>query len=85
MVEHAISVFKRVWTRMRRVTVDPFTGRATERYVNAAYCRLAGGASVEGHLAVVAANAVPEHMTQLDHLLRCVVWVCVCVCVCVCE
>ena len=55
----------------RRVTVDPLTGRATERYANAAHCRLAGGASVEAHLAAVAANALPEHMTQLDHLLRC--------------
>ena len=54
----------------RRVTVDPLTGRATERYANAAHCRLAGGASVEAHLAAVAANALPEHMTQLDHLLR---------------
>ena len=57
--------------RARRVTADPHTGRATERYVNAAHCRLAGGASVEAHLAAVAANALPEHMTQLDHLLRC--------------
>ena len=51
--------------------MDPLTGRATERYANAAHCRLAGGASVEAHLAAVAANALPEHMTQLDHLLRC--------------
>ena len=57
--------------RACRVTADPFTGRATERYANAAHCRLAGGASVEAHLAAVAANALPEHMTQLDHLLRC--------------
>ena len=54
----------------RRVTVDPYTGRATERYVNAAYCRLAGGAPLEAHLAAAAAHAVPEHLTQLDHLLR---------------
>jgi hypothetical protein len=54
----------------RRVTTDPHSGRATERYANAAYCRLAGGASVEAHLARVAAHALPEHMTQLDHLYR---------------
>ena len=56
---------------VRRVTLDPFTGRVTEYYANAAYCRLAGGASVEEHLAAVAARALPEHVTQLDHLLRC--------------
>ena len=73
--------------RARRVTADPHTGRATERYVNAAHCRRAGGSSVEAHLAAVAANALPEHMTQLDHLLRCGGSVCACafvrVCVCV--
>ena len=51
--------------------LDPDTGRVTEYYANAAYCRLAGGASVEGHLAAVAARALPEHVTQLDHLCRC--------------
>ena len=56
---------------VRRVTLDPSTGRVTEYYANAAYCRLAGGASVEEHLAAVAARALPEHVTQLDHLLRC--------------
>ena len=50
--------------------LDPDTGRVTEYYANAAYCRLAGGASVEGHLAAVAARALPEHVTQLDHLCR---------------
>ena len=69
------------------MTADPHTGRATERYANAAHCRLAGGASVEAHLAAVAANALPEHMTQLDHLLRCGGSVCACafvrVCVCI--
>ena len=52
------------------MTADPHTGRATERYANAAHCRLAGGASVDGYLAAVSAHALPEHMTQLDHLLR---------------
>ena len=51
--------------------MDPTTGRVTEYYANAAYCRLAGGAPVEEHLAAVAARALPEHVTQLDHLLRC--------------
>ncbi len=54
----------------RRVTTDPHSGRVTERYANAAYCRLAGGASVGAHLARVAAHALTEHMTQLDHLYR---------------
>jgi hypothetical protein len=52
------------------VTTDPHSGRATERYANVAFCRMAGGASVEAHLARVAAHALPEHMTQLDHLYR---------------
>ena len=56
---------------VRRVIIDPSTGQVTEYYANAAYCRLAGGASVEAHLAAVAARALPEHVTQLDHLLRC--------------
>ncbi len=56
---------------MYSTTVDPTTGRVTEYYANAAYCRLAGGAPVEEHLAAVAARALPEHVTQLDHLLRC--------------
>jgi hypothetical protein len=64
----------------RRVTTDPYSGRATERYANAAYCRLAGGASAVAHLARVAAHALPEHATQLDHLCRCAVWVCESVC-----
>ncbi len=50
---------------------DPSTGRTTEHYANEAYCRLAGGASVEAHLARVAAHALPEHATQLDYLCRC--------------
>ena len=53
-----------------RTILDPSTGRVTEYYANAAYCRLAGGAPVEAHLAAVAARALPEHVTQLDHLLR---------------
>jgi hypothetical protein len=57
-----------------RLTFDPLTGRVTEYYANAAYCRLAGGASVEEHLAAVAARALPEHVTQLDHLLRLTRW-----------
>ena len=52
------------------MTTDPRTGRATEHYANAAFCRLAGGASVEAHLARVAAHALPEHVTQLDYLCR---------------
>ena len=50
--------------------MDPETGRVTELYANAAYCRLAGGASVPEHLHRVAARALPEHVTQLDHLCR---------------
>ena len=53
------------------IIFDPSTGRVTEYYANAAYCRLAGGASVEAHLAAVAARELPEHASQLDHLLRC--------------
>ena len=30
----------------------------------------AGGLSIEAHLVAVAARALPEHVTQLDHLLR---------------
>ncbi len=41
------------------MTTDPHSGRATEHYANAAYCRLAGGASVEAHLERVAAHALP--------------------------
>jgi hypothetical protein len=64
--------------------MDPETGRVTEVYANAAYCRLAGGASVAEHLQRVAARRLPEHVTQLDYLCRCVcVFVCLCVCVCV--
>ncbi len=53
------------------MTTGPHSGRATECYANAAYCRLAGDASVEAHLARVAAHALPEHATQIDHLCRC--------------
>ena len=54
----------------RRQTIDPLTGRVTELYANAAYCRLAGGATVAAHLAQVAARALPEHVTHADHLCR---------------
>ena len=50
--------------------MDPHTGRVTELYANAAYCRLAGGATVAAHLARVAARALPEHVTHVDHLCR---------------
>ncbi len=50
--------------------MDPLTGRVTELYANAAYCRLAGGTTVSAHLAQVAARALPEHVTHADHLCR---------------
>ena len=56
--------------RRRRQTIDPHTGRVTEVYANAAYCRLAGGATVVAHLAQVAARRLPEHVTHMDHLCR---------------
>ncbi len=56
--------------RRRRQTINPLTGRFTELYANAAYCRLAGGATVAGHLEQVAARALPEHVTHIDHLCR---------------
>ncbi len=56
--------------RRCRHTIDPVTGRVTELYANAAYCRLAGGATVAGHLAQVEARALPEHVSHADHLCR---------------
>jgi hypothetical protein len=56
--------------RRRRQTIDPLTGRVTELYANAAYCRLAGGTTVSAHIAQVAARALPEHVTHADHLCR---------------
>jgi hypothetical protein len=56
--------------RRRRHIFDPHTGRVTELYANAAYCRLAGGATVAAHLGLVAARGLPEHVTHADHLCR---------------
>ena len=50
--------------------MNPYSRRVTEHYANAAYCRLAGGADVEQHLARAIAHGLPEHVTQLDHLCR---------------
>ena len=55
----------------RRATTDPDTGRVTELYANAAYCRLAGAPSVPAHLEAVAARAAPPRMAPLDHLGWC--------------
>jgi hypothetical protein len=56
--------------RRCRQTIDLHTGRVTELYVNAAYCRLAGGATVAAYLAQAAARALPQHVTHADHLCR---------------
>ena len=51
--------------------LDPDTGRVTELYANAAYCRLAGAPSVPAHLEAVAARVAPPRMAPLDHLGWC--------------
>ncbi len=50
--------------------MDPYTGRVTEHYANAAWSALAAGTPPAALLAMVAAHALPACLTPLDHLCR---------------
>lgn len=49
--------------------MDPYTGRVTEHYANAAFAAIAG-VSAADYLDRVAAHDLPPHMTPFDHLCR---------------